>query len=164
MPFQSLTFAIKILWTGSESSKTTKPKFGSFPPTPLVLMRSSTTFPKPVKIYITPRVKYFNRILCSFNCWREINLIYLNHFKTKDTSCYIQWQPRHIHSFVIHVKMPTTSLAAYFVIFCISPLQRKVTCMVLQKQWYFLFLTYICQKNPIPKFKAESALASNLYN
>lgn len=63
--------------------------------------------------YITPRVKYFNRILRSFNCWREV--IYLNHFKTKDTSCYIQWQPRHIHSFVIHAKMQTTSLAAYFV-------------------------------------------------
>lgn len=44
-----LTFATKILWTGSESSNTTKPKLGSFPPTPLVFMRSSTTFPKPVK-------------------------------------------------------------------------------------------------------------------
>lgn len=42
-----LTFATKIRWTGSESSNTTNPKLGSFPPTPLVLMRSSTTFPKP---------------------------------------------------------------------------------------------------------------------
>lgn len=44
-----LTFATKILWTGSESSNTTNPKLGSFPPTPFVLMRSSTTFPKPVE-------------------------------------------------------------------------------------------------------------------
>ena len=44
-----LTFATKIRWTGSESSNTTKPKLGSFPPTPLVFMRSSTTFPKPGK-------------------------------------------------------------------------------------------------------------------
>lgn len=44
-----LTFATKIRWTGSESSNTTNPKLGSFPPTPLVFMRSSTTFPKPGK-------------------------------------------------------------------------------------------------------------------
>lgn len=42
-----LTFATRIRWTGSESSNTTNPKLGSFPPTPLVFMRSSTTFPKP---------------------------------------------------------------------------------------------------------------------
>lgn len=46
-PMPILTFATRIRWTGSESSNTTKPKLGSFPPTPLVLMRSSTTFPKP---------------------------------------------------------------------------------------------------------------------
>lgn len=39
------TLAPRILCTGSESSKTTKPKLGSFPPTPLVLIRSSTTLP-----------------------------------------------------------------------------------------------------------------------
>lgn len=39
------TFAPRILCTGSESSKTTNPKLGSFPPTPLVFIRSSTTFP-----------------------------------------------------------------------------------------------------------------------
>lgn len=39
------TLAPRILCTGSGSSKTTNPKLGSFPPTPLVLIRSSTTFP-----------------------------------------------------------------------------------------------------------------------
>lgn len=39
------TLAARILCTGSESSKTTNPKLGSFPPTPLVLIRSSNTFP-----------------------------------------------------------------------------------------------------------------------
>lgn len=39
------TLAPRILCTGSDSSKTTNPKLGSFPPTPLVLIRSSTTFP-----------------------------------------------------------------------------------------------------------------------
>jgi len=48
-PMPILTFATKIRWTGSESSNTTNPKFGSFPPTPFVFMRSSTTFPKPGK-------------------------------------------------------------------------------------------------------------------
>lgn len=40
-----LTLTPKILCTGSESSKTTKPKLGIFPPVPLVLIRNSTTFP-----------------------------------------------------------------------------------------------------------------------
>lgn len=39
------TLAPRILCTGSESSKTTNPKLGNFPPTPFVLIRSSTTFP-----------------------------------------------------------------------------------------------------------------------
>lgn len=43
------TLAPRILCTGSESSKTTNPKLGSFPPTPLVLIRSSTTFPYAAK-------------------------------------------------------------------------------------------------------------------
>lgn len=43
------TFAPRILCTGSESSKTTNPKLGSFPPTPLVLIRSSTTVPYAVR-------------------------------------------------------------------------------------------------------------------
>lgn len=36
------TLLLRIFWTGSESSNTTNPKFGSFPP---LLIRSSRTVP-----------------------------------------------------------------------------------------------------------------------
>lgn len=43
------TLAPRISCTGSGLSKTTNPKLGSFPPTPLVLIRSSRTFPYAAK-------------------------------------------------------------------------------------------------------------------
>lgn len=48
-PRNIIGLAPRILCTGSESSKTTNPKLGSFPPTPLVFIRSSTTFPYVMK-------------------------------------------------------------------------------------------------------------------
>lgn len=62
------TLAPRIFCTGSESSKTTNPKLGSFPPTPLVLIRSSTTFPYAARIKIYYFIELYVFTTCMTFC------------------------------------------------------------------------------------------------
>lgn len=165
MPFKSLTFAIKILWTGSESSKTTKPKFGSFPPTPLVLMRSSTTFPKPVKIHITQRIKYFNKIYCNCYCLEFNTSFLLTHFKTQLASCYTQCTLRYFPSYRFHIIHLRCQPLAYSVALHLYQSIQKENLPTHFRDNFIVYIRFVfAEWLPFPNLRLiHPAPPSNLY-